>query len=158
MTTAIDPEVLFPPKKGGMVDTARKRTQAESAQLDEYNNQAGAPVPGTGLVAIRVRSEAPDTGVARSVTLTSAYPVARLLAADTGRRSSVILAIDNDVYITGSQGLANDVSGSATSGQAFYLPAGIAMPVDNQAELWVSATTTATNTRVSVLISRDSCP
>jgi hypothetical protein len=154
---AIDPEDLFPPRRGGMVDTVRRQRQAESDQLEALNDdQAGAPVPASGYQAVRVRPEAADTGVVRTITLSSAYPVARLLPADPGRRSAVILAIDNDVYVTGSQGLANDVSGSATASQVGYFPAGIGLPIDNQAEWWVAATTTATNTRVTVITNRDS--
>jgi hypothetical protein len=149
-------ETLFPPRPGGMVDTARKRAQAESDQLDAYNDQAGAPVAATAYTAVRVRPEAADTGVIRTITLSSQYPVARLLPADPGRRTAVILAIDNDVYVTGSQGLANDVSGSATATQVGYFPAGIGLPIDNQAEWWVAATTTATLTRVTVITNRDS--
>jgi hypothetical protein len=149
-------EELFPPRPGGMVDTARKRAQAESDQLDAYNDQAGAPVPASDYTAVRVRPESADSGTIRTITLSSQYPVARLLPADPGRRSAVILAIDSDVYVTGSQGLANDVSGSATSGQVGYFPAGVGLPIDNQAEWWVAATTTATLTRVTVIVNRDS--
>ena len=152
----MDPEEMFPPRPGGMVATARKQRQAEQDQLDRYNAQAEAPVAGTDYGAVRVRTEAPDTGTARTVTLSPSYPVARVLPADPGRRSAVLLAVDNDVYITGSQGLANDVAGGADAIQVFYLPAGIGIPVDNQGEYWAAATTTATSTRISVLISRDS--
>lgn len=157
MSITADVEELFPPKPGGMVDTARKKAQADADQLQAYNDsQAGAPVEASAYTAVRVRPESADTGVVRTITLSSAYPVARLLPADPGRRSAVILAIDNDVYVTGSQGLANDVSGSATATQVGYFPAGIGLPIDNQAEWWVAATTTATNTRVTVITNRDS--
>jgi len=156
MTDVLDAEVLFPPKPGGMVDTARKRAQAEADQLEQYNAQAGAPVPASDYTAVRVRPEAADTGVARTVTLSPNYQVARLLAADPGRRSAVILAVDNDVYITGSQDLANGAAGGTSATQVFYLPAGIGIPFDNQGEYWVAATTSATSSRVSVLINRDS--
>lgn len=149
-------ENLFPPKPGGMVDTARKRAQAESDQLDAYNSQAGAPVAASDYIAVRVRPEAAGSGVIRTITLSSQYPVARLLPADPGRRGAVILAIDADVYVTGSQGLANDVAGTAAASQAGYFPAGIGLPIDNQAEWWVAATTTATLTRITVITNRDS--
>jgi hypothetical protein len=151
-----DPEEMFPPVAGGAVDTVRRLRAAEQDQADANAAEQGAPIYGTPYSAVRVRPEAPDTGTARTVTLTAAYPVAQILAADPRRRSAVILAIDSDVYLTGSQGLAQDVAGSTQATQVFYLPAGIAVPVDNQGEYWVAATTTATNTRVSVMISRDS--
>jgi hypothetical protein len=148
-------EDLFPPKPGGMVDTARKRAQAESDQLDAYNAQAGAPVPASDYTAVRVRPESADTGVIRTVTLSTQYQVARLLAADPGRRSAVILPVDNDVYVTGSQGLANDVAGGASALQAGYFPAGIGLPIENQGEYWAAATTSGTS-RITVIINRDS--
>lgn len=151
-----DPEEMFPPKPGGMVDTARKQKQTEQDQLDAYNAQEGAPVWGSPYEAVRVRPESADTGTARTVTLTENYPVARVLGADPGRRGAVLLAVDNDVYITGSQGLAQDVAGSATATQAAYLPAGIGIPISNQSEYWAAATTTATSSRISVFIDRDS--
>jgi hypothetical protein len=156
MTDIFDPEELFPPKAGGMVDTARKKTAADASQLAAYNAAQDAPVAGTPYGAVRVRPEAPDAGTIRTVTLSEAYPVARLLPADPGRRTAVVLAIDNDVYVTGSQGLANDVAGTATAGQVGYFPAGIGLPIDNQGEWWVAATTTAGNTRVTIISNRDS--
>ena len=157
MTDVLDAETLFPPKAGGMVDSARRKAQADADQLQAYNDSvAGAPVAGSDYTAIRVRAEAPDTGVVRTITLTAAYPVARLLPADPGRRSAVILAIDADVYVSASQDLLNGAYNTTTATQVGYFPAGIALPIDNQAEYWVAATTTSTSTRVTVITSRDS--
>lgn len=152
-----EPEELFPPKPGGMVDTARKKMAADADQLAAHNAaQADAEIWGTDAGAVRVRAESPDTGNIRSVTLTAAYPVARLLPADPNRRSAVILPVDNDVYVTGSQGLANDVAGGTAALQAGYFPAGIGLPVDNQGEYWVAATTTTGSSRVTIIVNRDS--
>lgn len=155
--SAQDPEELFPPIPGGMVDTARKKAKADADQLAAANSQQGAEVQEGPYTAIRTRPAPCDSGNVRTITLSAQYPYARLLAADPNRRSAVILAIDADVYVTGNLGLATDVSllGTATSGQVGYFPAGIGIPIDNQAEYWVVATTTATLTRVTVIINRD---
>lgn len=157
-----DPEELFPPKPGGMIDTARKQAAAEQAQLAKLagplGELAGAAVPGTGYEAIRVRDEMPDTGTARTVTLSAANPYAQLLPRDLTRRRAIVLAVDSDVWISYNEGTAQDLSGTSGAGSAFYLPAGIGIPFESQAQLWVSPTTTATSSRVSVLTSRDSSP
>lgn len=158
--TEMSPEELFPPKPGGMVDTARRQQAAEQDQLARYETiLAGEAGPdGHAYAAIRVRPEAPDSGTARTVTLSPAYQVARLLPADPQRRGAVVLAVDNDVYLTQSEGLARDVAGGSSALQAFYLPAGIGIPIANQGQYWVAATTAATSSRVSVLIDRDTRP
>jgi hypothetical protein len=160
MTDVLDPETLFPPKPGGMVDTARKRAQAEADQLQAYNDSHnGSDVaPGAGYDAIRVRPEPPGTGTARTVTLSSANPFAQLLPRDATRRWAVVVAIDADVWLSYNQGTAQDLSGTSAAGSAFYLPAGVPIPVDSQAQLFVSPTTTATSTRVSVITGRDTAP
>jgi hypothetical protein len=145
---------LFPPKPGGMVATARAKASADADQLASLNGAATAS--DTPYTAIRVRPEAPDAGTARTVTLASANPVAQLLPRDPTRRVAVVVAIDADVWISYNQGAAEDLSGTTGAGSAFYLPAGVPIPVDSRAQLWVSPTTTATSTRVSVLASRDS--
>jgi hypothetical protein len=153
-----DPEDLFPPRPGGMVQTARKQAQAEADQLAGLGGGvAGAQGAEADILdAVPVRVMGPDTGTARTFTLTSAYPVAQLLGADQRRRVAIVMAIDNDVYLTSNEGIAHDVAGNTTAGQAFYLPAKIAMPIADRGNYWIAATTTATATRVSVLISRDS--
>ncbi|HEX5494522.1 MAG TPA: hypothetical protein VFX70_08135 [Mycobacteriales bacterium] len=157
--TETHPEELFPPKPGGMVDTVRRQRQAEADQLAAYAvTEPGETGPGGGLYeAIRVRPQAPDTGIPKTITLSEAYPVAQLLPADPQRRVAIVLAIDNDVYLTKAQGPAADAAGSATSGgPLFYLPKGIVIPISDQDKYWVAATTTSSTSRVSVLVSRDS--
>jgi hypothetical protein len=149
-----DPEEIFPPVRGGMVDTVRQQAMAEHQQAERAIPLTRED-PGE-YAAIRVRDEAPDQGIIRTVLLTAAQPVNLLLPRDDQRRSAVILAIDNDVFVTKSQGLANDVAGVQTSTQVGYFPAGIALPINNQEEWWVAATTTATNTRITVIVNRDS--
>lgn len=144
----------FPPRPGGLVDSHRK---AQAAQT---------PAPSTVTVpdgpvtydAVRVRPEPPDLGTARTITLSEANPVLPLLGHDAQRRSAVVVAVDNDIYLATDQGLAQQASGTTTAEGAMYLPAGIAIPVDTQAQVWAACTTTATSSRVSVLITKDSSP
>jgi hypothetical protein len=155
----LSPEELFPPKPGGMVDTARKQAAAEAAQLAGYNAAVeGETGPsGQAYEAIRVRPQPPDTGIPRTITLSASYPVAQLLPADPQRRVAIVLAVDNDVYLTKAQGPAADAAGAATSGgPLFYLPKGLMLPISDQDKYYVSATTTSSTSRVSVLASRDS--
>ena len=104
---------------------------------------------------ISVRDEAPALGTARCVTLSAANPVVQILTQDPRRRRAIVLAVDNDVYLARSQELAQAVQGITTGTDAFYLPAGIGIPVDFKASLWAACTTTATSSRVSVLIAKD---
>ena len=107
------------------------------------------------FTAVPVRNESPAQGNARCISLSAANPVLLLLPQDPRRRSAILLAPDNDVYLASSPELAQTAQGSASSGQAFYLPAGVPVPVVNKAALWAAATTTASTSRVSVLISKD---
>lgn len=147
-------EELFPPTPGGHVDTVRKQRQADQDQLDSIN--VITEHDNVTYEAIRVRDESPDIGTARTITLSSANPVLQLLPTDRSRRSAVILSVDNDIYLTQDQNIANSVYGAATNGQAFYLSKGLVLTVANQGELYAACTTTATSSRVSVLVSKDS--
>lgn len=105
--------------------------------------------------AIPVRNESPALGVDRCVALSAANPVRMLLPQDPRRRNAMILAVDNDVYICSSLELAQAVQGLTTASDGFYLPKGIVVPITNKAAHWVAATTTASTSRVSVLVSKD---
>lgn len=145
---------LFPPRPGGLVDTQR-REQTPPAELPTTVEVLDGPVP---YSAVRVRNEAADQATARTLTLSAANPVLRVFGRDAGRRSAVLIAVDADVYLTNDQGVAWQVQGAATAEGAFYLPKGLVVPVSTQGELWAAATTTAANSRVSVLIAADSNP
>ena len=112
-------------------------------------------VPAEELGDIHVKVDPPEMGTARCVTLSANNPWLPILGQDPTRKSAVLLAVDNDVYVTSSKEIAMELAGSTTGTDGFYLPAGIAIPVDNQSAYWVACTTTATSTRVSVLVSRD---
>lgn len=142
---------LFPPRPGGLVDSARRGDGQQ--QPAETVTVTDGPVP---YQAVRVRPEAPDIGTARTVTLSAANPVLPLLGQDAQRRTAVVLAVDNDVYLATDLGLAEQVAGGSTAGGVFYLPKGVPVTVASQAQYWAACTTTAASSRVSVLVSKDS--
>lgn len=147
---------LFPARPGGIVHSTRQQAaDAAAAAAAPTVASSDGPVPYT---AVRVRPETPDLSTARTLTLSAANPVLTLVPHDPQRRQCVVIAVDNDVYISGDYGLALSISGGASAEGAFYLPAGIGIPVDTQAQLWVAATTLSVNSRVSVLITKDSAP
>lgn len=150
---ATDVEELFPPKPGGLIDRHRKKKAAEEAAGE---TSATTELGRNKVKAVRTVVEAADIANATTVLLNLSQPVQRLLPRDSHRRSAVILAVDNDVYVTSDPGMAINLAGSTTGVGAFYLPAGIGIPVESTAELWAAATTVATNSRVSVLINRES--
>jgi hypothetical protein len=114
--------------------------------------EMGIPEP---LVAVPVRDEPPDQGVGNVVTLSAANPVLQLLPQDPRRRGAVVLAVDNDVYLSHSRDLAAFAQGANTGTQAAYLPAGMGIPVSSRNAWYVGATTTATSSRVTVLVYKD---
>jgi len=151
----MDPEELFPPIRGGAVDTARQRAMAE-------HQQAERAIPITRedsgeYAAIRVRDDAPDLGTARTIVLSSGNPSQQLLPRDDQRRSAIVVAVDNAVWWGFNEGPVQDLSGvSSGGGNGFYLPSGTCIPILSTAPVWVSATTTGSTSRVSVAIFRDS--
>lgn len=151
-----DAEELFPPKPGGLVDQHRRRKAAAEAA-----RQAGATSEVTELgrnkvKAVRTVVEAADTGATPSVLLGASNPVQQLLPRDDHRRSAVVLAIDNDVYLTIDRGMALSLAGNATGTGGFYLPKQVPIPISDTAQWFVAVTTTASTTRVSVIVNRES--
>lgn len=146
---------LFPPRPGGMIDSTRQQNAAAAAQLPGTVDDTDGPV---AYSAVRVRDEPPDTGTAHTIPLSSANPVRRLLPHDPSRRRAVVLAITNDVYLTTDQGAAHNAQSGQVDPTIGYLPAGIAVPIDNTAEYWVAAVTTATASPVLLIVSKDSAP
>jgi hypothetical protein len=107
------------------------------------------------LVAVPVRDEPPDQGIGNVVTLSAANPVLQILPQDPRRRGAVILAVDNDVYLSHSRDLAAFAQGANTGTQAAYLPAGIGIPVSSRNAWYVAATTLLTSSRVTALVYKD---
>ena len=144
-------EHVFKPRPGGKIDTARRNRDADSL-ADEPVAQQDYLVKGK---PVAVDSLAPEIGTARTITLSANNQVLPLLPRDTTRRSAVVLAVDNDVYLSNDPGQAMTAaaSGGKTAEGVFYLPAGIGLPWQNTDQLWAAATTTETSSRVSVMAS-----
>lgn len=149
-----DFEELFPPVRGGAVEQARQKAAAEQAQAERAipltREDAGE------YAAIRVRDDAPDLGIARTITLSASQPSAPVLPRDDQRRSAIVVAVDNAVWVSFNEGTAQDLAGTAGAGGAFYLPANLCIPVLCKGQVWMSATTVASTSRVSVMAFRDS--
>lgn len=142
-------EHVLKPRPGGKIDTARR--------MAEQHSDKDLPVADTDTLIkgkpVAVDSLQAENGLAITVTLNSANPMLPLLPRETTRRSAVLLAIDNDVYISTSPGQATAAAlagGTALAGVG-YLPAGIGVPWPSTAPLWAAATTTATQSRITVL-------
>lgn len=112
------------------------------------------------MIGVPVRDEAAALGNWRVVKLSGANPVKQLLPQDPHRRSAVVLAVDNDVYVASSPELAGNDQGTTTGSSGFYLPKGVPIPVRNKAACYAAATTVASVSRVSVLVERNDelCP
>jgi hypothetical protein len=144
-------EGVFRPRPGGKIDTARRNAERDSLE-DEPAGRTDTLIHGK---PVAVDALVPEIGTARTVTLSAANPSLPVLPRDTTRRSAVILAVDNDVYLSADPGAVMTAanSGGATADGVFYLPAGIGIPWQNTDQLWAGATTTATSSRVSVMAS-----
>ena len=140
-------EHLVKPRPGGKIDTARR--------MAEQHSDKDLPVAGTDTLIkgkpVAVDELLPALGIAITVTLNAANPVLQALPKDTTRRGAVLIAIDNPVYVTTKQNVATTAQGSASSTLAGYLPVGVPVPVPFTDAIWVSATTTASQSRVTVL-------
>lgn len=92
---------------------------------------------------------------AYTVVLSSANPVLALLPVDPNREDAAVLAVDNPVVIAQTLAQAQNAANTVANVPApvgFYLPVGVRWPVKATGPLWVAATTTATNSRVSVMV------
>ncbi len=104
----LNPEDLFPPKPGGMVDTVRKQRAAEQDQLDGL---ADAPESAPQIkLAVPVSDHGAELARARtfSVSTSNNNPIIELLGRDKDRRNAVIMTLDEPVVISFSQQAAED--------------------------------------------------
>ncbi len=104
---------------------------------------------------VSVRNESPAIGIGQCVSLSSAESVKPVLPQDPHRRHALLLAVDNDVWIAGSKEVAQAAEGSTAGSFAFYLPKGVPVPVINKGAWWAAATTTASVSRISVMVDKD---
>jgi hypothetical protein len=148
-----DPETLFPPKPGGMVDTARKRAQAEADQLQALN-EAPEP-PGKERFDVGVQDHAAELARARTFSVSTANnnPVVELLGRDDNRRNAMIMTLDEPVVISFAQAAAEDPRNQANaaglSANGFVLPVNVPIYPPTKSVIYCTATS-ATATRVSV--------
>lgn len=104
---------------------------------------------------VSVRNESPALGTGQCVSLSTVGPVKMILPQDPRRRHALILAVDNDVWIASTREIAQAAEGSTAGSFAFYLPKGIAIPVINKGAWYAAATTTASVSRISVMVDKD---
>ena len=153
MTDVLDPEELFPPIPGGMVDTARKRAAAEADQLAAFNEAEPAPVK--PRLDVPVNDHAAELARARtfSVSTTNGNPIVQLLGRDELRRNAVVMTLDQPVVISFSQIAAEDpqnaVNAAGLPANGFVLPVNVPVPLNTRANIWCTATS-STATRVSI--------
>ena len=153
MSDLFNPEELFPPRPGGMVDTVRRQRQAEQDQSDALEAEWREPDP---KVEVPVKDAACEMARARTFSVSTANnnPVVELLGADPARRYAVIMTLDEPVVISFSQQAAEDPrnqsNAAGLSANGFVVPVGCPVPANTASVIYCTATS-ATPTRVSVM-------
>lgn len=154
MTITQDIEELFPPKAGGMVESARQRNADDQEQLDSHN--AGVvEMPARRYGPVKTKTFYPETFTAKTpiVATGGQFAVIQLLARNPDRARAVIVTLDEPVVITVSMSQANDpqipanAAGLPTGG--FVLPVNVNFVVQGTGAVYCTATS-ATPSRVSV--------
>lgn len=153
MTDIFDPEELFPPKAGGMVDTARKRMAAEADQAAALGDAEEPNVKPRNDVPVNDR--AAELARARTFSVvTGGNAVVELLGQDLYRRNAVVMALDEPVVISFAQTAAEDprnqVNAAGTSANGFVLPVNVPVTLSTRSVIYCTATS-STPTRVSVM-------
>jgi hypothetical protein len=141
MSIETDLEDLFPPRPGGMVDSARKAAQTAADAIPGSDDVEAAD---GDYSAIRVVPQAADTFTARSVNV-PAGGTSMLLPEDLNRKRATILVSTSSATVVLSQS-----RGNADNGVGFTLPAGVPLPVEAKGMLYVS-NAGASSVSVSVL-------
>lgn len=123
MDEDFDAEELFPPRPGGMVETARRNAVSVTA--------AEITPPKVGPVTVKVNG--PDMFAAKTITL-AAGASALAMPADPGRAAGLV----NMVSTAGQAVIARDRS-AADTGTGYVLLAGQPpVPVAHTREVWLS--------------------
>ena len=144
-------EDLFPPKPGGMVDTARQKAAADAEQA-----AAAETVPREPKIDVPVAEYGTELARARtySVSTGGTQPGTELLGRDDNRRVAVIMTLDEPVVISFSVQAADDprnqVNAAGLSANGFVLPVNVPVPVPSKSIIYCTATS-STPTRVSVM-------
>jgi len=106
--------------------------------------------------AISVRNESPALGIGQCISLSSSSGTVKLvLPQDPRRRHALLLSVDNDVWIAGTKEVAQAAEGSTAGSYCFYLPKGVPVPIINKGAWYAAATTTASVSRISVMVDKD---
>jgi hypothetical protein len=152
-----DPEELFPPVPGGMVDTIRRQAADTQAQLGKLQLELEAPEAWSGrYAAVRVREMGAELARGRTFVIsTSGNETVQLLGQDVNRKYAVLMALDEPVVVCFSQEAADDprnaLAGTAGQGcPGFVLPVNVPVPLTYQGVVWAVATS-STATRLSVM-------
>lgn len=153
MSDLQDPEEIFPPKPGGMVDTIRKqRAEVDAIVADAESETTVRPKP-----VVCVDQVPSDVFGARTFVMVTGgsheQTSRRILGADPKRKRAVVITLDEAVVVAISQAQADDprnasnVAGKPAGG--FVLPVNTPFVIEGNAEVHVAATS-STATRVSV--------
>jgi hypothetical protein len=143
-------EELFPPRAGGMVDSARKARTAQQAP-----QQAAPEFDGSRYDPVKVQLRIPEVASASTVVVAAAagYNSTQRLTGEDGQRYwATVMTLDEPVVLCFSEAAAHDPrnagnSAGMTAG-GFALPVNTPLPIQTSAEIWVAATS-STPTRVS---------
>jgi hypothetical protein len=151
-----DPEELFPPVRGGMVDTVRRQQADAEAHTSKLASLPSLESWSGRYSAVRVREMGAEQARARTFAIsTTVNPVQELLGQDINRKYAVIMTLDEPVVICFSKSAADDPRNAlaGTAGQdapGFLLSANVPVPVTYQGVIWYVATS-STLTRLSVM-------
>ena len=142
----------FPPRPGGMVDSARKAAAAAQAVP-----AAEAEFDGSTYDPVRVQLRVPEIASASTIVIATAagyHSVQRLVGEDGQRGRAVVMTLDEPVIVCFSRVAADDprnaVNAAGLPAGGFVLPVNVPLPLETAAEIWVAATS-ATPTRVSFI-------
>lgn len=151
---------LYPPKSGGMVDTARKQA---AAAADVAGTAPETDFDGGTFSPVRVQLRVPEVASSGTIVVATAagyHNVQRLVGTDGQRSRVIVMTLDQPVIICFSRIAADD---SRNAVNAAGLPAGgfvllapsattpaVPLPLDTVSEVWVAATS-STPTRVSFI-------
>jgi hypothetical protein len=145
------------PHPGSRRDATAQAAEHETPDLThEHGHQAAEP-----KMTLATRSDMPEESIPRTLTLSAANPYLAALPRDMRRRRAVLIPVDNDVILCETKELAQAVATLVAGGTAatalatgFYLPKGTPLPIESRDWMFAAATTTASTSRVSVLVER----
>lgn len=144
------------PHPGSRLDRVASAT-AQEAPAHHAGPETAQEMP----YLVATRSDMPEETIPRTLVLGASNPYLAALPRDMRRRRAVIVAIDNDVILAESKELAQAVATLVAGGTAaaalstgFYLPKGVALPLESRDWMFAAATTTASTSRVSVVVER----